>query len=230
MFGCVARVRGQLAKLELLGQISCAGIHCLRGIHLWYFRILVEGRVHLAGQINRVLQPWCIRLVRAVGNHVRNDIGAEGLRMNVGRQMVQVIVEASPFATFVTCCEDIFGDGVVLVVVHNTLAVEGVVPYMDLMNNIIAELEVGVAHKGLPQIGAGFRQNSGTHIVANERSRDHKANRHQDVVLGKLVKSSLCQFTVTEHTLEHVVLSHVCGSNGRQTRLKFKRSVSSISR
>jgi len=83
MFGCIARVRAQLAKLKLLGQVARARIHRAARLHLWYFRVLVQSRVELAGQIDRVLDPWRIRLVRAVRDHVRDDVGTEGFRMNV---------------------------------------------------------------------------------------------------------------------------------------------------
>jgi len=144
----IGSVGGQLLQFKLFGYVACSGVHRRFGLELRNIAVLVEGWVQATSDVNRVLDARRIRLVRAVRHHVRDDRGSEGLRMDVRGQVLERLVETGAFAPLVTRSEDVLRDGIALIIVNDSLAVESVVAYMHLVDDVVRELEVRMAHEG----------------------------------------------------------------------------------
>ena len=122
----IGSVGGQLLQFKLFGYVACSGVHRRFGLELRNIAVLVEGWVQATSDVDRVLDARRIRLVRAVRHHVRDDRGSEGLRMDVRGQVLERLVETGAFAPLVTRSEDVLRYRKALIIVYDSLAVEGV--------------------------------------------------------------------------------------------------------
>lgn len=98
------------------------------------------------GDINRVAHPRRVpALVCAVRHEVRDNTGAECLRVDICRELVHGAIETCVFSAFVPCCKNIFCYRVLLFIVNDSLRIKCVVSHVYFVNHVIGKLEVSVS-------------------------------------------------------------------------------------
>ena len=159
-YSSVRSVRRHLTQFKLLAKVFCTRIHCGLRFHLWnvgvcffefvnvsvcalnkrkkrsWIRTLIQSWMQSTGDIDRVHNPRRVpALVRAVRHKVRDNTGAECLRVDICRQIVHGAIETRVFSAFVPCCKNIFCYRVLLFIVNDSLRIKCVVSHMLKVEN-----------------------------------------------------------------------------------------------